>query len=453
MLNYIWLALILLGVVIGGFSHRMKEVADGAVGGAGSAVTLAIGLVGVMALWLGVMRLAERAGLVQALARLLQPVLRRIFPDVPVEHPAMGSMVLNIAANMLGLSNAATPLGLRAMRDLETLNRVPGTATNAMCTFLTINTGSVQLVPITVIAVLAANGSQNPSAIIGTALLASIVVSAIGISAVKFLERLPMFQIPEPMAPGTFRSPGAPDLKVQGSGSHEEASTPVALAPPRDVSPLGRLALAAFALCCVWFLVLIAFPEWFGRVPLADQAGQGPVVRSVNAISLLAIPALLAFFPLYAGLRGLAVYEEFVEGAKEGFTVAIRIIPYLVAMLVAIGMFRGGGGIDLLTRWLKPTLDMVHFPTELLPLALMRSLSGSGSLGIFTDLVKTLGPDHLVTQMAATIYGSSETTFYVIAVYFGSVGVQRTRHAVPAGLVADLAGIIASIIIVRLILG
>jgi spore maturation protein SpmA len=449
MLNYIWLALILLGVVIGGFSHRMKEVADGAVNGAGSAVTLSIGLVGIMALWLGVMRLAERSGLVQALARLLRPVMRRLFPEVPVEHPAMGSMVLNIAANMLGLSNAATPLGLRAMRDLETLNRTPGTATNAMVTFLTLNTGSVQLIPITVIAVLAANGSQNPAAIIGTALLASIVVSAIGISAVKILERLPVFRL-RTSEPGTFRSRDALDLKVQGSESPEPAPIPE---PPKPLSAMGRLALTALALCGIWFLILIAFPEWFGRSPLPDQAGQGPLVRAVNALSLVAIPLLLAFFPLYAGLRGLAVYEEFVEGAKEGFNVAIRIIPFLVAILVAIGMFRGGGGIDLLTRWLKPTLDMVGFPTELLPLALMRSLSGSGSLGLFTDLVKTLGPDHLVTRMGATIYGSSETTFYVIAVYFGSVGVHRTRHAVPAGLIADAVGIIASIIICRLILG
>jgi spore maturation protein SpmA len=445
MLNYIWLALILLGVVIGGFSHRMKEVADGAVSGAGSAVTLAIGLIGIMALWLGVMRLAERSGLVQALARVLQPVMRRLFPDVPPEHPAMGSMVLNMAANMLGLSNAATPLGLRAMRDLETLNRVPGTATNAMCMFLTLNTGSVQLIPITAIAVLAANGSQNPAAIIGTALLASIVVSAIGISAVKILERLPVFRL-RPSGSGAT----SPRAVEAAAAEPEVAPIPE---PPQPLSATGRLALTALALCGIWFLIVIAFPEWFGREPLPDQMGQGPLVRSVNALSLVAIPLLLAFFPLYAGLRGLAVYEEFVEGAKEGFSVAIRIIPYLVAILVAIGMFRGGGGIDLLTRWLKPALDAVHFPTELLPLALMRSLSGSGSLGLFTDLVKTLGPDHLITRMAGTIYGSSETTFYVIAVYFGSVGVHRTRHAVPAGLIADAAGIIASIIICRLILG
>ncbi len=461
MLNYIWLALILLGVVIGGFSHRMKEVADGAITGAGSAVTLVIGLVGVMALWLGVMRLAERSGLVQALARLLRPVMRRLFPEVPVEHPAMGSMVLNMAANMLGLSNAATPLGLRAMRDLETLNRVPGTATNAMCMFLTLNTGSVQLIPITAIAVLAANGSQNPAAIIGTALLASIVVSAIGILAVKMFERLPVFRPSTSLraSPSTAIGPGpsaalatAPSTSLGTSPTPDAAPEPV-MTPPRAVSGTGRLALAALATCGLWFLVVVAFPEWFGRVPLPDQAGQGPIVRTVNALSLLAIPFLLAFFPLYAALRGLAVYEEFVEGAKEGFSVAIRIIPFLVAILVAIGMFRGGGGIDLLTRWLKPALDFVHFPTDLLPLALMRSLSGSGSLGLFTDLVKQLGPDHLVTRMAGTIYGSSETTFYVIAVYFGSVGVHRTRHAVPAGLVADVAGIVASIIICRMILG
>src|SRR2546425_2339764 len=183
MLNYIWLVLILLAVLVGGFSGRIKEMTDGAVQGAESAVTLSIGLIGIMALWLGMMRLAEKAGLVQALARMLRPVLRRLFPDVPVDHAAMGSMVMNIAANMLGLNNAATPLGLRAMKDLETLNRFRGTATNAMCTFLAINTSSVQLIPITAVAVLAAAGSTNPSAIIGTAFLATICSTAARIVA------------------------------------------------------------------------------------------------------------------------------------------------------------------------------------------------------------------------------------------------------------------------------
>lgn len=441
MLNYIFLGLILAGVVIGGFGGRMKEVADGAVSGAGSAVTLAIGLIGIMALWLGVMRLAERAGVVQSLARLLRPVLRALFPDVPAGHPAMGAMVLNIAANMLGLNNAATPLGLRAMRHLETLNPAPGTATNAMCTFLAINTGSVQLIPITAIAVLAANGSQNPAAIIGTALMATFVSSAAGLIAVKTFERWPVFRV----------SPSAAASPREIAEARETESEAGAL--PQAVSPVGWLTLSAFALCCLWFLIAIAFPEWFGRAALPDQAGQGPLVRSVNAVSLLAIPVLLAFFPLYAKLRGLAVYEEFIEGAKEGFSVAVRIIPYLVAILVAIGMFRGAGGIDLLTRWLKPGLDLVHFPAELVPMALIRPLSGSGTLAIFSDLVKQLGPDHLVVRMAGTIFGSTETTFYVVAVYFGAVGVRRTRHAVPAGLVADLAGIMASVIVCRMVFG
>jgi spore maturation protein SpmA len=444
-LNYIWLGLIVLGVVIGGFSQRLKEVADGAIGGAGSAVTLAIGLVGIMALWLGIMRLAERAGLVQSLARLLQPILRRLFPDVPADHPAMGAMVLNIAANMLGLNNAATPLGLRAMRDLESLNPVPGTATNAMCTFLAINTGSVQLIPITAIAVLAANGSKNPSAIIGTSLLATTCSSAAGLIAVKLFERWPVFRV--------RASDAAADV-AKTKGADDKPDAPADSFPPVGPMPVvGWMIVLGLVACAVWFFFVIGFPEWFGRAASPDQIGQGPMVRSINTISLLAIPLLLAFFPLYAALRGIKVYEEFIEGAKDGFSVAVRIIPYLVAILVAIGVFRGGGGIDLLTRWLKPALDAVHFPTELLPMALMRPLSGSGTLGLFGDLVKQLGPDSLVVRMAATIYGSTETTFYVVAVYFGSVGVHRTRHAVPAGLVADLAGVVAAVIICRLVFG
>ncbi len=446
MLNYIWLALILLAVLIGGFENRLREVTDGAVKGAESSVTLALGLIGVMAVWSGMMRLAEKAGLVRGLARFLRPLLRRLFPDVPVEHPAMGSMVLNIAANMLGLVNAATPLGLRAMKDLESLNKSPGTATNAMCTFLAINTGSVQLIPITAIAVLAAAGSKNPSAIIGTALLATTCSSAAGLMAVKMLEKWRMFRLPE--APLAIK---VTETKTQPA----QAESPNGTAPP--LTPMAAwqwILLAGFVACFVWFLLQTGFPEWFNRAASpeqSEQSVQGAVVRCVNAVSLLAIPFLLAFFPLFAGLRRIPVYEEFVEGAKEGFQVAVRIIPYLVAMLVAIGMFRGAGGIDLLTRWLRPALDFFHFPSELVPIALLRPLSGSGTLALFSDLVKQLGPDNLVVRMAGTIYGSTETTFYVIAVYFGAVGVQRTRHAVPAGLIADAAGVVASVVVCRLV--
>jgi spore maturation protein B len=196
----------------------------------------------------------------------------------------------------------------------------------------------------------------------------------------------------------------------------------------------------------------MVFPALYGLPLSAEAAGQGVFVRSVNALSLLAIPFLLSFFPVYAAIRGVKVYEEFVEGAKEGFGVTLKIIPFLVAMLVAINMFKGAGGIDMLTSALAPILAPLHFPPDLLPLSLMRPLSGGASLAIFTEMIQRLGPDHIVTLMAATIFGSTETTFYVVAVYFGAVGVKQTRHAIPAGLLADLAGIIASVIICRAVL-
>jgi spore maturation protein SpmA len=442
MLNYVWLALILLAVLVAGFGGRVQEMVDGGFKAAETAVTLALGLIGVMTLWLGVMRLAEKAGLVQALARALRPALRWLFPDVPAEHPAMGSMVMNIAANMLGLSNAATPLGLRAMRDLESLNPHPGTATNAMCTFLAINTSSIQLVPVTAVAVMAASGSKNPSAIIGTAFLATLCSTAAGIIAVKALEKLRSFrtrplETPQEQSEQTEELPAA---SVEQTGAQ---------AMPR----WGGLVLLVFLGCFGWFFLALTFPEWFARAPNAEAVTQSAPVRAVNAISLLAIPFLLAFFPLYAALRRIPVYEEFVEGAKEGFDVAVRIIAFLVTMLVAIGMFRGAGGVDFLTEALRPALDLVHFPPELLPMSLMRPLSGSGSFAIFSELVKEHGPDHLLSRMAGTLYGSTETTFYVIAVYFGAVGVRRTRHAVPAGLIADATGIAASVVICRLVFG
>src|SRR6185503_9115405 len=288
MLNYIWLALILLAVMIGGFDHTLKEVGDGAVSGAESAVTLSLGLIGVMAVWLGMMRLAEKAGLVQILARVLRPALRRLFPDVPVDHPAMGSMVLNIAANMLGLVNAATPLGLRAMKDLESLNKFPGTATNAMCTFLAINTGSVQLIPITAIAVLAAAGSNNPSAIVGTALLATTCSSAAGLIAVKLLEKWLMFRLPDTPSAAIER-----ERMLKPGPAESDPGAAVAFAP---MIGWRRIVLAGFVVCFLAFLFQLGFSDSPNRGPSAEQSAQGALVRWVNAVSLLAIPFLLSFF-------------------------------------------------------------------------------------------------------------------------------------------------------------
>lgn len=450
MLNYIWLALVLLAVVIGGFNDRLKEVTDKSLEMAEFAVMrTALPLVGIMALWLGVMRVAERAGLVALLARVLRPLMRRIFPDVPPNHPAMGSMLLNMAATMLGLGNAATPLGLRAMKDLESLNPRPGVATDAMCTFLAINTGSIQLIPVTAIAVLAANGSANPTAIVGTALMASSCAVCSAVAMAKFLARLPAFRLPP--VNGSTATAGE-------AGTRENAASNPGTKPPiteaASLSPLkwwGVAVLVAFGHMFAWFFVRLAFPEMLGIA----VAGPRPTifVRIIEAISKLSIPLLLSLFPLYAFLRGVKVYEEFIDGAKEGFDVALRIIPFLVGILVAIGMFRAAGGIDLISRALSPLMTALGFPSDLLPLVLMRPLSGSGTLGIFTELVKQLGPDHLITRMGGTIYGSTETTFYVLAVYFGSVAIRKTRYAVIAGLTADLVAVAASVTVCRLVFG
>lgn len=509
MLNYIWLGLILSAVLFGGFTGRIDAVTQEGIKGAKEAVEIALKLIGVMAMWLGLMRLAERAGLVQLLARAIRPLMRRLFPDVPPDHPAMGSMMMNMAANILGIGNAATPLGLRAMQDLQKLNPRPGTATNAMCTFLAINTSSIQLIPANQVALLAAAGSVNPTAIIGTALVATTVSTIVGITSVKTLEKLPWFRLP----------PAA----VVESASPEPTQVVSAHVPKTRALGLGsKLVLGCFAAIFTWLFWTLAFPR--DRIPVGEarvvfcengkpgKAIQGaiasdtssnlvitstgatnviakqhpaycpkagdvkeqlrhelsgastsvvhadeikrhtaPGVRAIDALSILAIPFLVAFFALYAALAGVKVYEEFIEGAKEGFNVAITIIPYVVAILVAIFMFRAAGCMDVVTNFFRPALDAVGFPPDLLAFSLMRPLGGT--TGMFVELISHFGPDHFVTRTAATIIGSTETTLYVLAVYFGSVAVRRTRHAVAAGLLADAAGIIASVIVCRAVFG
>ncbi len=455
MLNGIWLGLLLLAVALGALTGQLPEVTKAGFEGCKIAVmNLALPLAGVMALWLGIMRLAEKSGAVGQLAKFLRPVLVRIFPDVPAKHPAMGSMVMNMAANMLGLANAATPLGLRAMQDLEKLNPRPGVASNAMCTFLALNTSSVQIIPATAVAILAANGSVQPTAIIGTALFATTCSTIVGLSAVKFFERLPMFRLPA--------------IPPTSDAESTAAQPPATLEDPPKMGPWGAIAvwgaLAGFLALFLGMTFFSArFTEMADGIRTALAIGDGPfsfsedwelkhpLARAVEVISLLAIPFFLTIFPLYAAARKVPVYEEFVEGAKEGFQVAVRIIPFLVAILAAIGMFRAAGGIDLLARLLSPLMEPLHAPAELLPLIFMRPLSGGGSLGIFSELVTTHGADSLIARMAGTIMGSTETTFYVLAVYFGSISIRRTRHAVPAGLLADLAGVIAAITICNMV--
>ncbi len=447
-LNYIWLALVLLSVVLAGLHGTVPKLTEAAFAACQkSVIETAFPLIGFMALWLGIMRLAEKSGIVDVIARALRPILVRLFPDVPPSHPAMGSMVMNMAANMLGLNNAATPLGLRAMQNLEKLNPRPGVATNAMCTFLAINTSSIQLIPATVVGILVAAKSTQPTAIIGTAFFATICSTIAGITAVKLLEKLPAYRLPSPRnAPQTAANPETPAPEI-----------PAPVAPLPGWAPLVLAVFFAFMGYVAWNMVehtlFIFTTDPDGTVHKLRDVTKTPLLATVQAISDLAIPFLLSFFPLYAALRRVPVYEEFVEGAKEGFHVAIRIIPFLIAILVAVGMFREAGGIQIISDALGGILKAIGFPVELLPMVLMRPLSGGGTTGLFRDLVSQLGPDNLITRMAGTIMGSTETTFYVIAVYFGSVAVRRTRHAVPAGLIADFTGVVASILICRIVFG
>ena len=430
MLNYLWLGLILCGVVLGVLTGKTEAVTAATFDAAkASLMTIALPLGAVMALWLGIMRLAEKSGAVERLSSFLKPLLTRLFPDVPADHPAMGAMVMNIAANMLGLGNAATPLGLRAMQGLESLNPRPGTATNAMCTFLAINTSSVQLIPATAVGILAAAGAIHPTSIIGTALVATTCSFVTGIVSVKLLQRLSMFALP-PMPP------------VMASVA-SEASLPSPVEPLTEFPLWKKILLGGYV---ALFVITI------GRLALSGVEGQHSLaIAIIQSISLVAIPFLIGFFPLYAALRGVAVYEEFIEGAKEGIQVALRIFPYLVAILVAVGIFRAAGGIDILTRLLSPVLDLIGLPPQVLPLVLVRPMSGSAATGLFAEIVKACGPNSYAANLAGTILGGTETTLYVLAVYFGSVAIRKGRHALAAGLLADAAGVAASLVICRLV--
>lgn len=435
MINYLWLGLLLIGVIAGVLTGHSETITAATFDACKTAImNIALPLSGVMALWLGIMRLAEQSGILEKLAAFLRPLLIRLFPDVPADHPAMGSIVMNVAANMLGLGNAATPLGLRAMQDLQSLNPLPDTATNAMCTFLAMNTSSVQLIPATAIAILAAAGATHPGSIIGTAMVASASSFTAAIISLKLLQRLPFFKLSKlPTIPSTEAA----------STSTEQSKQQKRVAPPKNVSPVGKVVLFLF-------VATFAYAGWrLEHLPRATPAS--PLIATIEAISLLAIPFLIGFFPLYAFLRGVAVYEEFVEGAKEGFQVALRIFPYLVAILVSIGVFRAAGGIDFISHLLAPVLDLVGLPSQVLPLIFVRPLSGSAAVGMFAEIVKSCGPNSFISQLAGTILGGTETTFYVLAVYFGSISIKRSRHALPAGLIADTAGVIAAVIVCHLV--
>lgn len=421
-MNFIFFAIVLVAFFAAGWRQinwvpaegeiaPMESLSKAVVDSAGSSVELALGLIGVMTLFLGLMKVAEAGGLLRVIARLIRPLMVRLFPDVPPEHPAMGGMILNIAANAMGLGNAATPFGIRAIQELNKLNARPGTATNAMALFLAINTSSVTLLPTGVIALRAAAGSTDPAGILPTTLFATVCSTLMAIFAAKLYSRFFGY------------GHATEETKAKGEMSDSENAA------------LPEASLEAYPM----WLSLTAVCALVAMIPIAVLYGK--------TVSPWIIPGLMAFFLCFGFVRRVRVYEVFVEGAKEGFQVAVRIIPYLVAILVAVGMFRASGAMEAMVSFLGPLTELVGLPAEALPMALMRPLSGSGAYGILASIINdpAVGPDSYIGYLVSTFQGSTETTFYVLAVYFGAVQVRRIRHTLAAALTADVTGIMAAV--------
>ncbi|MCC6952837.1 MAG: spore maturation protein [Deltaproteobacteria bacterium] len=420
----IYIFFVLGAIVVGSFSGKMKEVGDASFQAAKDSVTLAIGLVGVMAFWLGMVRVLEAGGFVLVIARWVRVIMEKLFPDVPSAHPAMGAMTMNIAANMLGLGNAATPFGIKAMTELNRLNPLPGTATNAMCLFLAINTSSVTIFPLGVIGVRAAAGCSDPAGIFLPTFFSHTCATIVGIVvAVFFARRDKVYQ--------TALAAAQKDGATEGVESAEpELATydHLRFFPSFFVKGAAWVGLLAFVFAAVDATVRAAAPGQF-------------LMRDILGTWLISGLILLIVF--YSMTRGVKLYEAVTEGAKQGFDVAIRIIPFLVAMLVAIAMFRASGAMAILADVLSPVTLLVGMPVETVPMALIRPLSGSGAFAIMGDLIQQ-APDSYNAFVASVMMGASDTTFYILAVYFGSVGVVRIRHALVAGIAADLTGMLCA---------
>lgn len=400
-LNYIWIGFIIIAFVIAlaklvflGDVTVFPALIDSTFASSKTAFEISLGLTGVLSLWLGIMKIGERGGVVNVLARALSPVFTRLFPDIPKGHPVTGAIFMNIAANMLGLDNAATPLGLKAMEQLQTLNPNKETATNPMIMFLVLNTSGLTLIPISIMVYRAQLGAAQPTDVFIPILLATFFSTVAGIIITSIYQRINLLN-------------------------------------RTMLLTLGGMALVVGAI--IW---------GFGQL---DKDQMNIVSTSVANILLMTI--IVAF--VLAGMKHrINVYDAFVEGAKEGFTTAVRIIPYLVAILVAIGLFRASGAMDMLINGVATLVKAMGGNSDFvgaLPTALMKPLSGSGARGMMVDAMTTYGADSFVGRLSCIFQGSTDTTFYILAVYFGSVGIRNMRHAVPCGLLADLAGVIAAI--------
>ena len=408
-LNYIWIAFFLLAFIIAlgkliflGDTTVFPAIMDSTFAQAKNAFEISLGLTGVLSLWMGIMKIGEKGGLVAAIARLLSPVLCRIFPDIPKGHPAMGTMFMNFAANMLGLDNAATPMGLKAMQELQEINPKKDTASNPMIMFLVLNTSGLTLIPITVLLYRAQMDAANPTDVFIPILLATTVSTLVGLLVTSIYQRINLFS--------------------------------------------GTMLLFLFGICA-----LIAGGTW-GMMQLSQVKIEIVSTTLANVILF----SVIIIFIVSGMLAKINVYEAFIEGAKEGFGTAVRIIPYLIAILVAIGVFRASGGMDVIMdgiAWCANAVGLGDDFVGALPTAIMKPLSGSGARGMMIDAMNTYGADSFAGRLACLFQGATDTTFYILAVYFGSVGIRKTRHAVTCGLLADLAGIIAAIILAYIFFG
>lgn len=405
-LNYIWIGFLLIAIIasvlqalLGGDAQVMTDVMNSLFGSAKTGFEISIGLTGVLALWLGFLKIAEKSGVVQFMARLVAPFFCKIFPDIPKNHPAMGTIFMNLSANMLGLDNAATPMGLKAMKELQSINPDKKTASNSMIMFLVLNTSGLTLIPITVMTYRAQFGAITPSDVFLPILLATFFSTLAGLIAVSIAQKINLFQ----------RS---------------------------ILITLGSLTA-----------LIIGIIFLFASLPPESISHYSSIIT--NCILL----GIIASFVIAGLIKRINVYEAFIEGAKDGFKIAIGIIPYLVAILVAIGMFRASGAMDFLLLGIEKSFAFLHINTDFvgaLPTALMKPLSGSGARGLMLDAMQTYGADSFVGKLSCTVQGATDTTFYILALYFGSVGISKSRHALACGLIADFTGIIASILIAYL---
>lgn len=405
-LNYIWIAFFLIAFIVG----LVKLIFLGDVGVFPTMVSstfdmakvgfdISLGLTGVLTLWLGIMRIGEKGGIIKIFSKLINPFFRKIFPDLDKDHPAYGSIMMNIAANMLGLDNAATPMGLKAMRQLQETNKKKDTASNAQIMFLVLNTSGLTIIPISVMVYRAQLGAADPSDIFIPILLATYFSTIAGLITVSIYQKINLFN-------------------------------------KTILAYLG--GITSLIVGVIWYL---------------QQLPKEQIAEISSVVSNLILFSIITVFIGLATIRKINVYDAFIEGAKDGFQVAIKIIPYLVAILVAIGVFRASGAMDYLTMGFAFIFEHLGINTdfiEALPTALMKPLSGSGARGMMVDTLKQHGADSFVGRVASTVQGATDTTFYIIAVYFGSVGIKNTRYAVTAGLIADFVGIIAAILIAYL---